>query len=87
MLKQSLNQKLLQKLSPQQIQFVQLLQLTTTEISNKVDEELAENAALESGKEDEDNDPKQEDIDLGLESSSDNESEELPTQDFETDIT
>ena len=51
MLKQSLNQKLLQKLSPQQIQFVQLLQLTTAEITNKVDEELAENAALEKAKE------------------------------------
>lgn len=86
MLKQSLNQKLLQKLSPQQIQFVQLLQLNTTEISSKVDEELAENAALETGKEDDDNEPKQEDIDLGLESSSDNESDELPTQDYETDI-
>ena len=52
MLKQSLNQKLLQKLSPQQIQFVQLLQLTTAEISNKIEEELAENAALEKSKED-----------------------------------
>ena len=52
MLKQSLNQKLLQKLSPQQIQFVQLLQLNTSEIANKVDEELAENAALEKNKDD-----------------------------------
>jgi RNA polymerase sigma-54 factor len=47
MLKQTLNQKLLQKLSPQQIQFVQLLQLNTTEIANRVEEELVENAALE----------------------------------------
>lgn len=52
MLKQSLNQKLLQKLSPQQIQFVQLLQLNTAEIMNKVDEELAENGALEQGEQD-----------------------------------
>ncbi|MBC8344518.1 MAG: RNA polymerase factor sigma-54 [Bacteroidetes bacterium] len=88
MLKQSLNQKLLQKLSPQQIQFVQLLQLNTTEISNKVDEELAENGALESGKEDEDSESKQDDIDLGLESSSDTDSDELPTPEYEdADIT
>lgn len=52
MLKQTLTQKLLQKLSPQQIQFVQLLQLNTAEITNKVEEEIAENAALEKAKED-----------------------------------
>jgi RNA polymerase sigma-54 factor len=86
MLKQSLNQKLLQKLSPQQIQFVQLLQLNTTEIASKVDEELAENTALESGKEDEEAEPKQEDVDLGLESSSDSDDEEIPAQEFDTDV-
>ena len=48
MLKQGLNQKLLQKLSPQQIQFVQLLQLNTTEFEKRVDEELTENPALET---------------------------------------
>ncbi|MFC2113895.1 RNA polymerase factor sigma-54 [Bacteroidota bacterium] len=87
MLKQTLNQKLLQKLSPQQIQFVQLLQLNTTEISSKVDEELAENGALDQGAEDEDTEAKQEDIDLGLESSSDGDDDELPQVDYETDIT
>ena len=48
MLKQGLNQKLLQKLSPQQIQFVQLLQLNTTEFEKRVEEEITENPALES---------------------------------------
>jgi RNA polymerase sigma-54 factor len=58
MLKQTLNQKLLQKLSPQQIQFVQLLQLNTTEIANRVEEELVENAALEQTRTDsEDGEP------------------------------
>jgi RNA polymerase sigma-54 factor len=54
LLKQSLSQKLLQKLSPQQIQFVQLLQLNTTEIASRVDEELAENGALEQSRTDSD---------------------------------
>lgn len=54
MIKQQLNQKLLQKLSPQQIQFIKLLQLNTLNFQERVDEELLENPALEAGKEDED---------------------------------
>ena len=50
MIKQQLNQKLLQKLSPQQIQFIKLLQLNTLNFQERVDEELLENPALESGK-------------------------------------
>ena len=49
MLKQGLNQKMLQKLSPQQIQFIQLLQLNLTELQDRLDEELVENPALEAG--------------------------------------
>ena len=51
MIKQHLSQKLLQKLSPQQIQFIKLLQLNTLNFEERVDEELLENPALESGKE------------------------------------
>ena len=40
MLKQHLSQKLLQKLSPQQIQFIKLLQLNTLNFEERVDEEL-----------------------------------------------
>lgn len=47
MLKQGLSQKLLQKLSPQQIQFIQLLQLNSTELEKRVEEEITENPALE----------------------------------------
>lgn len=50
MLKQNLNQKQLQKLSPQQIQFIQLLQLNTAEFEKRIDEELTENPALEDEK-------------------------------------
>jgi len=53
MLKQHLSQKLLQKLSPQQIQFIKLLQLNTLNFEERVDEELLENPALDSGKDEE----------------------------------
>lgn len=47
MLKQSLQQKLLQKLSPQQIQFIKLLQVPTVMLDARIKEELEENPALE----------------------------------------
>src|SRR6056300_487705 len=53
MLKQSLNQKLLQELSPQQIQFIKLLELNTLNFEQKIEEELIDNPALEQGREDE----------------------------------
>ncbi len=49
MLKQSLQQKLLQKLSPQQIQFIKLLQIPTVMLDTRIKEELEENPALEDG--------------------------------------
>jgi RNA polymerase sigma-54 factor len=48
MLKQKLSQKLLQRLSPQQIQLMQLIQLPTLAFDQKVQDELEENPALES---------------------------------------
>lgn len=47
MLKQTLQQKLLQKLSPQQIQFIKLLQVPTVALDARIKEELEENPALE----------------------------------------
>jgi len=52
MLKQSLQQKLLQKLSPQQIQLMKLLQVPTMELEQRIKEELEVNPALEEGRED-----------------------------------
>ena len=46
-LSQSLQQKLLQKLSPQQIQLMKLLQIPTANLEERVKEELEENPALE----------------------------------------
>ena len=51
MLKQQLQLKLAQKLSPQQIQLMKLIQLPTLDFEQKLQNELEENPALESGKE------------------------------------
>ena len=51
MLNQKLQLKLSQKLSPQQIQLMKLIQLTTTGLEQKVKNEIEENPALEQGKE------------------------------------
>ena len=51
MFKQSLLQKQLQKLSPQQIKLMQLIQLPTTELEQRIKEEIQENPALEEGEE------------------------------------
>ena len=51
MLKQQLQQKLQQKLSPQQIQLIRLLELPAIELEERVKHELEDNPALEEGKE------------------------------------
>ena len=51
MIKQQLQLKLSQKLSPQQIQLMKLIQLSTQELEQKIQSEIGENPALENGKE------------------------------------
>ena len=53
MQKLGLNQSLQQKLSPQQIQFIKLLQVPTAELEGRIEEELEINPALEEGEEQE----------------------------------
>ncbi len=53
MQKLSLNQSLQQKLSPQQIQFIKLLQIPTAELDTRIEEELEINPALEEGQDEE----------------------------------
>ncbi|CAM1342592.1 RNA polymerase factor sigma-54 [Tenacibaculum amylolyticum] len=55
MLKQSLQQRLLQKLSPQQIQLMKLIQLPTQAFEERLKQEIEENPALDTGKEEADN--------------------------------
>ena len=49
MLKQSLEQKLLQKLSPQQIQMIKMLEIPTLQLEQRVKQELEDNPVLEEG--------------------------------------
>jgi RNA polymerase sigma-54 factor len=53
MLKTSLQQRLQQRLSPQQIQYIKLLQLPTLAFEQRVAAELEQNPALEEGPEEE----------------------------------
>ena len=49
--KATVQQKLQQKLSPQQIQLIRLLELPAIELEERVKHELEDNPALEEGKE------------------------------------
>lgn len=51
-LKQFLSQKLEQRLSPQQIQLMKLLQVPTMELDQRIKQEIEENPALEEGADD-----------------------------------
>lgn len=57
----SLNQSLQQKLSPQQIQFIKLLQIPTAELDTRIEEELEINPALEEGMDEDYGDTNQDD--------------------------
>jgi RNA polymerase sigma-54 factor len=90
MLKQGLSHKLLQKLSPQQIQFVQLLQLNTTELEKRVEEEITENPALESEAADVDGKDAADTLDENYEGAEEDfsgeEKEEGPDDSFQEDL-
>lgn len=67
MLKQRLQQRLLQKLSPQQIQFIKLLQIPTARLDARIKDELEDNPALEDFSLANMNEPKEEYPDHNLE--------------------
>lgn len=79
MLKQYLQQKTLQKLSPQQIQLIKLLEVPSVEFEERIKKELEENPALEEGKEIEENELNSED------SSEKNEDEDFSVEDYDSD--
>ncbi len=56
MLRQTLEQKLQQKLSPAQIQVIKMLEVPTLELEERIRQELEENPALEEGREDSETD-------------------------------
>ncbi len=63
MLRQKLSQKLLQKLSPQQIQLMKLLLVPTVSLDQRIKEEIEANPALEEGDEVESEDSEADDND------------------------
>ncbi|WP_297794704.1 RNA polymerase factor sigma-54 [uncultured Eudoraea sp.] len=86
MLKQHLQFKLSQKLSPQQIQLMKLIQLPTQAFEQRINQELEENPALERGKEEKDSldDEFSEDYEVDSDSESIN-SEDINIDDYLSD--
>ena len=80
MLKQKLQLKLSQKLSPQQIQLMKLVQLSALELEQKIQSEIGENPALETGKEIEENNNELDEF-----SDRDQEDNEVSNEDFDID--
>lgn len=84
MLKQHLQFKLSQKLSPQQIQLMKLIQLPTQAFEQRLKQELEENPALESGKENED-EYEASDDDFDNTNDVDNDNDNIETDDINID--
>jgi RNA polymerase sigma-54 factor len=83
MLKQNLQFKLSQKLSPQQIQLMKLIQLPTQAFEQRLKEEMNENPALEGGKEE---DNYEEDFDKDeFDDYEDDDYEHIDTEDINID--
>lgn len=84
-LRQQLTQKLEQRLSPQQIQLMKLLQVPTMELDQRIKQELEENPALEEGEERTDDDMDNDDD--YQEDENDNQEEDFDLSDYFDDDT
>ena len=81
MLKQRLQHRLIQKLSPQQIQLIKLLEVPAIELEQRIKKEIEENPVLEEGRdEEEQNEEQKEDK---IEDKVENEEEEYDSTDDE----
>ena len=80
MQKLGFTQSLEQKLSPQQIQFIRLLQVPTAELDSKIEEELELNPALEEGIEDNSSDEEVEE--RNLDDENENKDEEINLEEY-----
>jgi RNA polymerase sigma-54 factor len=78
MLKQRLQQKLLQKLSPQQIQMIKLLEIPTLQLEQRIKKEMEENPVLEDGTDD----PYEEDSGDGQDDMDDSSQDEFSIEDY-----
>jgi len=81
MLKQQLQQKLQQKLSPAQIQVIKMLEIPTLELEERIRQEIEENPALEEGVDN----SEQTDDDLQAEDKTDEWEESNDNDDFDID--
>ena len=81
MLKQQLNLKVSQKLSPQQIQLMKMIQLSTLDLEQRIEAEMGENPALESGSEQSD----RENYDTDFDESNKIEAEEINIDQYLSD--
>lgn len=80
---QGLQQRLQQKLSPQQIQLMKLLQVPTLLLEERIKEEIEDNPALEMGENDEvENDPLAEDEQVGSQDDVNDEDDGSPFDDY-----
>jgi len=86
MLKQRLSQKLLQKLSPQQIQMIKLLEIPTLQLEQRIKKEMEENPVLEEGEEDRES-GEQEGLEeeIGKEKDNDQDQDEFSLEDYLND--
>jgi RNA polymerase sigma-54 factor len=83
MLKPGLQQKLLQKLSPQQIQMIKLLELPTVQLEERIKKELEENPALDEGPDDSEDENFQDNLTNEEEdNSADNSEDEFSIEDY-----
>ena len=80
MQKLGLNLGLQQKLSPQQIQFIKLLEVPTAELESRIEEELEINPALEEGAPEDE--MRMESLDSDNDSDDDYESDEMSLSDY-----
>ena len=82
MLKQSLQQKLQVKLSPQQIQLMKMLQIPTMELDQRIKEELEVNPALEEGADEQENQDEDKLDDQQEEQESESSDDEIDLSDY-----
>lgn len=82
MQKLNLSQSLSQKLSPQQIQFIKLLQVPTAELDARIEEELEINPALEEGKDEEPEQTQEDDFEDSYEEDRSRDDNELNLDDY-----
>ncbi len=82
MLKQSIQQKLLQRLSPQQIQMIKLLELPTIQFEERIKKELEDNPALDEGNSEDEDDFNSNDTEMDDNNETNDNDEEFSLEDY-----